>query len=92
MNQAISGSCGQYGPGVAHGIAAAFLAAVAKGETPDDLLESMVDSVLGRTDVRLALAVREGGPHAWRGAIELAGIIARGCSGEGRSADDGSAQ
>ncbi len=55
--------------------ARAVLEAVAKGEDPEALGNELVAAVLGLEVVLLALAAREEGPHRWRRAIELAGVI-----------------
>ena len=57
-----------------------FLEAIAKGETPDDLLDAMVAAVLDEGVVKLAAEVRAGGQHRWRRAIELAGELVRASS------------
>jgi hypothetical protein len=36
---------------------------------------ALAEAVLAREDVRLAVAVREGGPHAVRRAVELAAMV-----------------
>lgn len=55
--------------------AKALLEAVAKGEDAEKLADELTAAVLGQEVVLLALAVREGGIHRWRRAIELAGVI-----------------
>ncbi len=57
------------------GTARALLAALAQGEQPDALANELADCVLGEEAVRLAIEVRNGGPHVWRRAIELAGVV-----------------
>ncbi len=57
------------------GTARALLAALAQGEQPDALANELADRVLAEEAVRLALKVRNGGPHVWRRAIELAGVV-----------------
>jgi hypothetical protein len=68
-----------YGPRDRHVTfaARAVLEAVAKGEDPEALGNELVAAVLGLEVVLLALAAREEGPHRWRRAIELAGVILR---------------
>ncbi|MEI8255158.1 MAG: hypothetical protein WCJ30_05740 [Deltaproteobacteria bacterium] len=63
--------------------------AIARGETPDELLDAMVGAVLGEERVRLALEVKAGGEFRWRRAIELAGVIMRSAGGAGRVTVDG---
>lgn len=48
---------------------------LASGDTHRDAIEGLADAVLNDERVRLALEVREGGPHAVRRAIELAALI-----------------
>ena len=57
------------------GTARALLAALAQGEQPNALAIELADRVLEEEAVRLALEVRNGGPHVWRRAIELAGVV-----------------
>lgn len=48
---------------------------LASGRTDRSAIEGLADAVLNDERVRLALEVREGGPHAVRRAIELAALI-----------------
>ena len=48
---------------------------VGSGEVNGDALRLLADAVLDDERVKLALEVREGGPHAVRRAIELAALI-----------------
>lgn len=69
--------------GVAVEVARAFLGAVLSGRpVPTQLIHQLTEAVLDRDEVRLALEVREGGPHAVRRAIELAALLVahQGCS------------
>lgn len=66
-------------------IAQALLEALNRGEQPDDLADQLADAVLDNDLTRIALEVRDGGPHAWRRAIELAALVlAAGRAGAGR--------
>lgn len=58
-------------------LAARFLAALDAGQVPPGLRDELaaVGAALGGRLVRLAQEVREGGPHAWRRAIDLAELL-----------------
>jgi hypothetical protein len=64
------------------------LAAVAAGTVTREQLEALAAAVLDEERVRLALAVREGGPLAVRRAVELAALVleAQRAAGVGRQA------
>lgn len=55
-----------------------MLAGVAAGGVTREQLEALAATVLGDERVRLALAVREGGPLVLRRAVELAAIVLQG--------------
>ena len=56
-------------------VAREVLSAAAAARVSADLLKELASAVLEREDVRLALAVREGGEHRVRRAIELSGLL-----------------
>jgi hypothetical protein len=56
-------------------IAQRVIAAVANGAVAPELLAELANAVLDIDEVRLALEVRAGGPHAVRRALELAALV-----------------
>jgi hypothetical protein len=56
-------------------IAQRVIAAVSSGAVACELLGELADAVLDVDEVRLAVEVRAGGPHAVRRALELAALL-----------------
>ena len=61
--------------GNAREAALAVLAGAQAGSLSRAALDALADAVLDRDEVRLAVAVRDGGEHAVRRAIELAALV-----------------
>jgi integrase len=52
-----------------------MIAASERREMSWEMLEGLADAVLGTPEARLAMVIRERGPHAVRAGVELAGLI-----------------
>ena len=63
------------GQGAPHAAARAVLQAAMEGKDVSAPALALAESILAGRTVQLAREVAEGGPHAVRAAIELAGIV-----------------